>query len=172
MISKNKVITFLIMFGLVLNINSQQFVNISDLDISLGQQTYSAPVINKSASGEDLSIAGIKFLNGVGVYSKSIIKIRIHDGHTFTAQVGVNDSKIDYTSESIKSIPLTDGKRIFYYVTETKKQFLGVEGSNGKIDAGSVVFKVIHKGKEVFNSGIMKQGDPVKEINLKLRGGN
>ena len=171
MIDKNKVITFLIMFGLVLNINAQQFVNISDLDISLGQQTYSEPIINKSASGENLSIAGIKFLNGVGVHSKSIIKIKNNTGHTFTAKVGVNDSKIDYTSKNIKTIPLTDGKRVFYYVTETKKQFLGVEGANGKVDKGSVVFKVLHKGKEVFNSGVMKQGDPTKEINLKVKGG-
>jgi len=164
---------FLFAFFVGINFTSkaQQFVTLSEMEVSLGQQTYSAPVVNKSASGEDLSIAGTKFSKGVGVYSKSIIKIKNHGGHTFIAKVGVNDSKIDYDSKNIKTIPLTDGKRIFYNVTKTKKQFLGVEGADGKIDKGSVVFKVLHKGKEVFNSGIMRQGDPAKEINLKVRGG-
>lgn len=171
-IIQNKTNVFLILlFGISLVTTAQQFVNLSDMEVSLGQQTYSAPVINKSASGENLSIAGTKFSNGVGVYSKSIIKIKIYKGHTFTAKVGVNDSKIDYSSNAIKTIPLTDGKRIFYHVTDTKKQFLGVEGSDGKIDNGSVVFRVIHKGKEVFNSGIMRQGDAPKEVNLKVKGG-
>ena len=169
---KQKVILLIIiLITLNFSVQAQQFVNLSDMKVSLGHQTYSAPVVNRSASGEELSIAGVKFSNGVGVYTKSSIKIKNHGGHTFTAMVGVNDSKIDYASKSIKTIPLTDGKRIFYNVTETKKQFLGVEGSDGKIDAGSVVFKVLHKGKEVFNSGIMKQGDQPKEINIKVKGG-
>ena len=168
----NKTKVFLIfVLGISLISKAQQFVNLSEMEVSLGQQTYSAPVVNKSASGENLSIAGTKFSNGVGVYSKSAIKIKNHGGHTFTATIGVNDSKIDYNSKAIKTIPLTDGKRIFYHVTDTKKQFLGVEGADGKIDAGSVIFKVLHKGKEVFNSGIMKQGDPAIKINLKVKGG-
>ena len=164
-----KIILVIIVFGLFPIMNAQQFVNLSEMEVSLGQQTYSAPAVNKSASGEKLSIAGTKYSNGVGVYSRSAIKIKNHGGHTLTATVGVNDSKVDYNSESIKTIPLTDGKRMFYYVTETKKQFLGVEGSDGKIDAGSVIFKVLHKGKEVFNSGIMKRGDQPKEINIKVK---
>ena len=169
---KQKVISlFIILITLNFSVQAQSFVNLSEMEVSLGQQTYSAPVVNKSASGEELSIAGLKFSNGVGVYTKSSIKIKNHGGHTFTAKVGVNDSKIDYTSKSIKTIPLTDGKRIFYNVTETKKQFLGVEGLDGKIDNGSVVFKVLHKGKEVFNSGVMKQGDSAKDINIEVKGG-
>ncbi len=169
---KQKVISLIIiLITLNFSVQAQSFVNLSEMEVSLGHQTYSAPVVNKSASGEELSIAGVKFLKGVGVYAKSSIKIKNHGGHTFTASVGVNDSKIDYTLKSIKTIPLTDGKRIFYNVTDTKKQFLGVEGSDGKIDNGSVVFKVLHNQKEVFNSGVMKQGDSPKDINIEVKGG-
>ncbi len=150
---------------------AQSYVNLSEMEVSLGQQTYSAPVINESISGEKLSIAGTKFSNGVGVYSRSTIKIKNHGAHTFTAKVGVNDSKIDYSANSIKTIPLTDGKRIFYNVTKTKKQFLGVEGADGKIDKGSVIFKVLHNGKEVFNSGLMRQGDQAKNVHVNAKGG-
>ena len=113
-----KIIFTITVFGLLSNINAQEFINLSEMEVSLGQQTYSAPVVNKTASGEKLSIAGTKFSNGVGVYSKSSIKIQNHGGHTFTATIGVNDSEIDYNSKAIKTIPLTDGKRIFYHVTE------------------------------------------------------
>ena len=52
----------------------------------------------------------------------------MYNGSLFSAKVGVNDSKIDYSLKTIKSIPLTDGKRIFYNITASKKQFVGVEG--------------------------------------------
>ena len=141
------------------------------MQISMGLQTYSAPVKNKAVTGEMLSIAGEKFKKGVGVHSQSSLKIKVNDGHQFTAKVGVNDSKIDYGSEQITSIPLTDGKRIYYEITNTQKQFMGVEGHNGGVDNGSVVFVLLHNGKEVYNSGIMRAGDPVKDVDIKLKGG-
>lgn len=152
-------------------VRGQNFTELASMEISYGQQTYGAPVANKSVSGENLSIAGMAYNNGVGVHSNSIIRIKNNDSGTFTAKVGINDSKTNYNLETIKTIPLTDGKRIFYNVTKTKKQFLGVEGSDGKIDNGSVIFKVLQKGKEVFNSGIMRQGDTPKEINIKVKRG-
>ena len=154
-----------------LTAKAQNFVDLSTLNIGLAQQTYAAPVVNRSVSGDNLSIAGVTFNSGVGVHSHSLIKVRNSDGRSFSAKIGINDSRVDYDSKTIKTIPLTDGKRIFYNVTETKKQFLGVEGSGGKIDKGSVIFKVTHNGKEVFNSGIMHKGDPFKTINLSLKAG-
>ncbi len=151
--------------------NAQTVVELQNLQISLAQQTYSAPVKNKSVTGEELSIAGEKFSKGIGVHSKSIIKIKMNNGSLFTAKVGVNDSHIDYQKETVKSIPLTDGKRMFYDVTETRKQFIGVEGASGTVDIGSVVFKLVHNGKEVYNSGIMRRGDKTKEVNVAVKRG-
>jgi len=167
-----KKITFaIIAFAICTTIKAQGVVELAAMEIALGQQTYSAPIANKSVTGEPLSIAGVVYKNGVGVHSNSIIKIKNNDARVFNAKIGVNDFKVDYSLKTLKTIPLTDGKRIFYNVTKTKKQFLGVEGANGKIDKGSVIFKVLHKGKEIFNSGVMRQGDTAKEVNLKIRGG-
>ncbi|WP_215224033.1 NPCBM/NEW2 domain-containing protein [Echinicola shivajiensis] len=150
---------------------AQTVTELQELEISSGQQTYAAPVKNRSVTGEELSVGGKKFSKGIGVHSHSVIKVKMNNGSHFFAKVGVNDSDIDYGAESVKTIPLTDGKRIFYNVTETKKQFIGVEGEDGQVGRGTVVFKLLHNGKEVYNSGVMKQGDVAKEIDLEVKGG-
>lgn len=152
-------------------INAQIHVNIEDLDISAAQQMYGAPVKNASVVGEAISVAGEKFKNGFGVHANSILKIKLNNARHFTAKVGVNDNTINYDAASVKSIPLTDGTQMLYNETESSKQFIGVAGNGGKVDKGSVIFKVLHKGKEVYNSGIMRQGDQAKEIDLPTRGG-
>lgn len=147
------------------------FVEVNELEISLGQQTYSAPVKNKSVSGEAISVAGEKFNRGIGVHSKSIIKIQLNSGKLFTGKVGVNDLDIDFNSKNVKSIPLTDGKRRFYNITKTRKQFLGIEGADGKVDRGSVIFKLINNGKEIYSSGVMYKSDKAKDVSVKLKKG-
>ncbi|WP_431126312.1 NPCBM/NEW2 domain-containing protein [Flagellimonas flava] len=164
-----KVLVFILM-GAPL-IYAQSHVDVGDLEITLAQQSYSAPVKNKSVTGEPLSIAGEGFDKGVGVHASSSLKIKMYDGSSFSAKVGINDSKIDYSASSIKSIPLTDGKRMFYQVTDTRKQFVGLEGVNGKVDEGSAIFKVLHNGKEVYNSGLMRMGDKAKIVDLQVKGG-
>ena len=153
------------------SINAQTFVQVENLDITAAQQTYGAPVKNKSVVGEKLSVSGEKFQNGIGVHSKSILKIKMNNGNRFIAKIGVNDRLVDYSLKTVKSIPLHDGKRIFYNVTTTQKQFIGIEGESGLVDNGSVVFKVLHNGNEIYNSGIMRQGDRAKDIDLKVKGG-
>lgn len=151
---KDRRITLLcFFFVLSINVGAQTSVEIGDLQIALGTQTYSAPTKNKSITGEVLSVSGQQYRKGIGVHPHSIIKIELNGGKKFTAEVGINDSKIDYSSEKVMSIPLTDGKRIFYHVTDTKKQFIGVEGKDGKVDEGSVVFKLLHNGTEIYSSG-------------------
>ncbi|MGY0407517.1 MAG: NPCBM/NEW2 domain-containing protein [Polaribacter sp.] len=150
---------------------AQKYVYVENLDIALGQQTFSAPAKNKSVTGEVLRIVGKKFTRGIGVHAKSRIKIKMNNGYSFSAKIGVNDSKINYSGPNVTAIPLTDGKRMFYNVTPTSKQFIGVEGNNGKVDKGSVIFKVIHNGKEIYNSGVMRQGDKAKEIKVKANRG-
>ncbi len=165
------IVLFALVAGLFITSNAQQFVKIQEMDISLAQQTYGAPVKNHSVTGELLSVAGVKFKDGIGVHSHSVIKIKMNKGNRFTAQIGVNDSQIDYNDEDIQTVPLVDGKRVFYRLTEDQKQFAGIEGENGMVDPGSVVFKLLHNGKEIYNSGIMYQGDTVKTINEEVRGG-
>ncbi|WP_225444113.1 NPCBM/NEW2 domain-containing protein [Echinicola arenosa] len=160
-----------LVFGWSKTIQAQTYTALQDLNISLSEQTYAAPVKNRSVTGEELSIGGEYFSDGIGVHSNSVIKIKMNNGSHFSAKVGVNDSKVDYESENIKTIPLTDGKRIFYEVTSSKKQFVGVEGENGSVDQGSVIFKLVHNGEEIYNSGIMRKGDAAKSIDLDVKGG-
>ncbi|MDX1365776.1 MAG: NPCBM/NEW2 domain-containing protein, partial [Arenibacter latericius] len=150
---------------------AQNNINIEEMHISMGLQTYSAPVKNKAVTGEALSVAGVEYKTGIGVHSQSSFKIKVNDGSQFTAKVGINDSNINYDLENITSIPLTDGKRMFYNITDTEKQFIGVEGKDGKVDKGSVIFKLLNNGEEIYNSGIMKAGDPAKEIDVKIKRG-
>ena len=166
--------TILILAGILLfawQSKAQTTIKVENLDISLAQQNYGAPVKNASVTGEVISVAGVEFENGIGVHSKSILKLNLNNSRHFTAKVGVNDNNINYDATTVKSIPLTDGTQMLYNATETSKQFIGVAGNNGTVASGSVIFKVIAKGKEVFNSGIMRQGDQPKEIDISLRGG-
>ncbi|TKG96685.1 alpha-galactosidase [Puteibacter caeruleilacunae] len=157
--------------GMNLGGYAQNWVNVQDLQINLAQQTYSAPVKNKSVAGEDIKVGGHRFSLGIGVHAKSILKIKMNDGSRFTAKIGVNDSDIDYQAKTVKSIPLTDGKRMFYNVTDDHKQFIGVEGEEGRVNQGSVVFRLIHNGKEIYNSGLIKQGEQARNINVKANRG-
>ncbi len=150
---------------------AQQSVNLENLDVKLGQQAYGAPVKNKSVTGETLKVGGKVFNRGIGVHAHSTIKIKLNQGYLFTATIGVNDLDIDYKDSAIKSIPLTDGKRVFYKLDRNYKQFLGVEGRNGTVDSGSVVFKCFHNGKEIYNSGIMRQGDPANDVAIEVKKG-
>ena len=145
---------------------AQTFINIEELDISSAQQNYGSAAKNTSVVGETISVAGATYKNGIGVHAHSVIKLKLNNSRHFTCKVGVNDNSIDYAAPEVKSIPLTDGTRMFYKVTDDSKQFIGVEGNNGKVDAGSVVFRLVHNGKEVYNSGIMRQGDALKQIDL------
>ena len=156
------------MMFMVFTSMAQTYIQVEDLDIAAAQQTYGAPVKNRSVVGEEISVGGEKFNKGIGVHSNSNLKLKLNNSRNFTAKIGVNDCSIDYTSESVKSIPLTDGKRMFYEVTESSKQFIGVEGENGGVDKGSVIFKLLHNGKEIYNSGIIRQGEQVKEIDIPI----
>lgn len=163
--------SLIVLLLLSCTLEAQTHAELQEMQISLGQQAYSAPVKNKAITGEEISIAGIKYKKGIGVHASSTIRLKLNNSRRFTAKIGVNDNAIDYTRSSSKSIPLTDGKRMFYDVSDTHKQFIGVEGADGKVDKGSVVFRLVHNGKEIYNSGIMRQGDAVKELDVKLGGG-
>ncbi|MFV0506548.1 MAG: NPCBM/NEW2 domain-containing protein [Bacteroidales bacterium] len=156
---------------IVSSLSAQETISLTDMDVSLSSQTYGAATINRSVVGEHLSVAGQRYEQGVGVHSSSDIKIKLNNTRRFTARLGVNDTKIDYADANIQSVPLTDGKRIFYHITDSEKQFVGVEGADSKPDEGSVVFRLVHDGKEIYNSGVIRKGEPARELSVDVRGG-
>lgn len=166
-----KALSILAIVLLCSNSTAQQVLKLVDLDVSMAQQTYGSPMKNLSVTGEPLSVAGEKFNEGIGVHSHSVIKIKMNNGSRFTAKIGVNDSEIDYGNSNIETIPLVDGKRVYYQLTDEQKHFAGIEGKIGKPDKGSVIFKLFHNDKEIYNSGIMHRGDVPKIIDKKIRRG-
>ncbi|WP_430812216.1 MULTISPECIES: NPCBM/NEW2 domain-containing protein [unclassified Carboxylicivirga] len=164
----------IILFSFLLSSTSlfaQTIVKLQELDISLAQQTYGAPMKNRSVTGEAIMVGGESFRYGIGVHAKSIIKLKLNNGSRFTAKVGLCDTGIDYQSPRITSVPLADGKRVFYHIANNQKQFVGIEGRHGQPEAGSVVFRLLHNGQEIYNSGVMHQGDTAKIVDKKVRGG-
>lgn len=143
---------------------------LSTLDLTRASQTYSTPMVGKSVTGEEAFIAGIKCKDAVGVYPKSIIRINTKGfAYNITGKIGVADSKIDYKSNNVTSIPLSDGTRIFYHSIDGKKHFAGVENQNRDQNRGVVTFHIIGDGKELFASDIMP-GEKAKEFNIDIRG--
>lgn len=72
-----------------------------------------------SVAGEELSVAGEKFSNGIGVQAKSKIKLRLTRKSTrFTCKIGVNDPVQTIVPSDRINIPLTDGTMLFYKTDE------------------------------------------------------
>lgn len=161
---------FLLTLGCV-GLDAQDFIRLSDMDISKGHQTYAAPVKNKAVTGEPIKINGVPYPLGVGVHSYSSFRIVVNNGRSFTAKVGVQESNINDSSPDITSIPLTDGKRVFYRTSPTARHFVGVEGGEGSVAKGSVVFKAVLNGEEIYNSGLMRAGEPAQEVEFELKRG-
>ncbi|WP_286174946.1 NPCBM/NEW2 domain-containing protein [Cytophaga sp. FL35] len=149
----------------------QNIAQLEELEIFKGEQTYSAPAMNESITGQPLSVGGVRFQKGIGVHSTSRIKFKINDGKRFTAQIGINDGETDLNTQDITSIPLTDGKRLFYKVTKSSKQFVGVEGKDGKINRGTAIFSILNNGEEIYNSGLVRSGERTKLVDVPLKRG-
>lgn len=151
---------------------ASESVSLTEVDLSLVHQQYGAPVVNGSVVGEALSVGGEKFDTGIGVTSNSKMKIRLgRNSERFTCKVGVNDPLLDRAAPGIVSVPLTDGTMLFYETdAETgKKRFSGVGRGDGSLNGGFVRFRILLDGKETFDSGLVKAGDPALDVDIDLR---
>lgn len=154
-----------------LSVQAQDKVFVSTLDLSPVYQIYGNPQKNKSVIGTPLRVNNQNFTNGVGVLSKSNIKIRLNKkAVSFQCSVGVNDATINYKDKSISMVPMTDGEMVFYKVINNKKEFVGIGSGNGELQKGSVIFSIMGDGKVLYRSGVMKQGDAPEKVNVDLTG--
>ncbi|WP_442878925.1 NPCBM/NEW2 domain-containing protein [Bacteroides sp.] len=145
-------------------------IKLSEMDLGKAYQQYGGLKTGTSVTGEAPSIGGVKQNNVIGVHSKSLIKIDLKgDATDFSTGIGVADSHMDCQAANIMTIPLADGKRVFYSITDQKKNFVGVEGDLNKVSMGSVTFRILGDGKELLNQP-MKAGEAMKNIHLKLNG--
>lgn len=173
---KKTISLFLLMGGFFFtgwDVSAQNTISLPDMDLSLAYQQYGSPMKNTAVTGEKLTIAGEQFVQGIGVQANSKIKLSLRNNtKQFTCKVGVNDHSLDYKKEDFSKIPMTDGTMLFYRTDGTggKKQFVGVGSGDGSLDKGSVVFRLVGDGKELYNSGMVRGGEKAREVSLDMSG--
>ena len=173
---KNTISLFLLTGGLFLSLplmKAQNPLTLPEMDLSLAYQPYGAPMKNAAVTGEALTIAGERFEHGVGVQANSKIKLSLRKNTSvFTCKIGVNDHSVDYKDDALSKIPMTDGTMLFYRTDGAggKKQFVGVGSGDGSVGKGSVVFRLVGDGKEIYNSGVVRGGEKARDISLNLSG--
>lgn len=144
---------------------------ISDMDISKAEHPYGTPVKDKAVTGENLSIASVSYEHGIGLQAGCRLKfVTMNNTRSFKGKIGINDCGIDYKDPSMVKIPLVDGTMVYYSVNGDSKQFVGLGQADGTMGDGSVVFRILGDGKEMYNSGIIRRGEPARDIDVSLGG--
>lgn len=162
--------SLLILSTLTVSAQSQT-IKLSEMELGKSLQSYSTATKNRAANGEPLAVAGTKYSDGVGVLAHSLIKIRLAGNSTkFNCQVGVNDNTKNYKASNINQIPMTDGTMVFYEVDGENKQFIGIGRGDGSVDRGSVIFRILGDGKELYNSGVVRAGEAAKSVEVDVKG--
>lgn len=161
----------LIVLVLSIPLSGQNLVKLTDLDLSKVSQAFGTPEKNKSVSGEPLKVGGLSYSEGLGVHSSFRIKFNLMgNSNSFSCKIGVNDKGLNYNNPDLIKIPLVDGTVIFYSSLDKGKSFQGIGAADGTVSPGSIVFRVLGDGEEIFNSGVMHGGEAVKPVSLEIRG--
>lgn len=154
---------------LIFSSNSYAQQRLSELDMNNASQTYGAVMIGKTVTGEEPIVAGEKCADAVGVYPQNTIRINAKGfGYDLEGKIGVADSNIDYNAANISSNPQPDGTKVFYHTVNDIKYFAGVEDADREHRKGSVVFRIVGDGKELFSKK-MVQGEKPQPIKVNIR---
>ncbi len=118
-------------------------------------------ITEKNSKSETVLLSSLDITKMSAGWGKTIANKSIQEkvltiaGKTFETGVGTHANSIMY-------IDLNKGSKSF-------SAFVGVDDEvNGKV--GSVKFRVFGDGRELFNSGVIKAGEPAKKVEVDLRG--
>lgn len=151
--------------------SAQNIRQVARMDLSVAYQEYGGIMAGKSVTGEAARVAGVPYTNVIGTHAKSIIKIDTRgNASLFTAQIAIADNKINYQDTKLISYPLVDGKKLWYNTDKNSKIFAGLEGLNGNVEKGSVVFSITGDGRQLYKSPLIRQGDTPKNVEVNLGG--
>lgn len=151
--------------------SAQNIRQVAGMDLSVAYQEYGGIIAGKSVTGEAARVAGIPYTNVIGTHAKSIIKIDTRSNASlFTAQIAIADNKINYQDTKLISYPLVDGKKLWYNTDKNSKIFAGLEGLNGNVEKGSVVFSITGDGRQLYKSPLIHQGDTPINVEVNLGG--
>lgn len=151
--------------------SAQNIRQVAGMDLSVAYQEYGGIMAGKSVTGEAARVAGVPYTNVIGTHAKSIIKIDTRSNASlFTAQIAIADNKINYQDTKLISYPLVDGKKLWYNTDKNSKIFAGLEGLNGNVEKGSVVFSITGDGRQLYKSPLIRQGDTPTKVQVNLAG--
>ncbi len=151
--------------------SAQNIRQVAGMDLSVAYQEYGGIMTGKSVTGEAARVAGVSYTNVIGTHAKSVIKIDTRgNASLFTAQIAIADNKINYQDTKLISYPLVDGKKLWYKTDKNSKIFAGLEGLNGNVEKGSVVFSITGDGRQLYKSPLIRQGDTPVNVKVNLGG--
>ena len=151
--------------------SAQNIRQVAGMDLSVAYQEYGGIMAGKSVTGEAARVAGVPYTNVIGTHAKSIIKIDTRgNASLFTAQIAIADNKINYQDTKLISYPLVDGKKLWYNTDKSSKIFAGLEGLNGNVEKGSVVFSITGDSRQLYKSPLIRQGDTPIKVQVNLAG--
>jgi hypothetical protein len=151
--------------------SAQNIRQVAGMDLSVAYQEYGGIMAGKSVTCEAARVAGVPYTNVIGTHAKSIIKIDTRSNASlFTAQIAIADNKINYQDTKLISYPLVDGKKLWYNTDKNSKIFAGLEGLNGNVEKGSVVFSITGDGRQLYKSPLIRQGDTPVNVKVNLAG--
>lgn len=151
--------------------SAQNIRQVAGMDLSVAYQEYGGIMAGKSVTCEAARVAGVPYTNVIGTHAKSIIKIDTRgNASLFTAQIAIADNKINYQDTKLISYPLVDGKKLWYNTDKNSKIFAGLEGLNGNVKKGSVVFSITGDSRQLYKSPLIRQGDTPIKVQVNLAG--
>ncbi|MDD3509299.1 MAG: NPCBM/NEW2 domain-containing protein [Parabacteroides sp.] len=151
--------------------SAQNIRQVAGMDLSVAYQEYGGIMAGKSVTCEAARVAGVPYTNVIGTHAKSIIKIDTRgNASLFTAQIAIADNKINYQDTKLISYPLVDGKKLWYNTDKNSKIFAGLEGLNGNVEKGSVVFSITGDSRQLYKSPLIRQGDTPIKVQVNLAG--
>lgn len=115
---------------------------LSDLDIGKTQQGWEHARKDLSVDGNPLKIAGRAFEKGLGTHADSLLYVELNGGSTRFNAWVGVDDEVMNSSRQ------------------------------GGARPGSVEFRILADGKQVYKSGVIKSGDAAKEVDIDLTGVN
>lgn len=133
---------------------AQQKIALKELDLSKVWQEYGTAFVDG---------------NDVRLHAKAVAHIKL-DGKAdrFQTQVSIQPVMTDEEDPSWMVQPLQDGTKLFFRKGGNEKQLVGISGVDGKIGKGSFELILKADGKEIYNSGVIRQGDTPKSVDVPL----
>lgn len=155
-----------------MGVYGQQSVLMNELELSKIWQEYGSVTNGTTVTGDAAVLEGNTRKDVLGLHAKALTKVKL-DGKAlrFTTQIGIVSGKVKEDDPSLVVQPLVDGTKLLFAKNGDSKQFKALVGKDGKIGKGSVSLVLKLDGKEIFNSGVIRPSDGMKQVDVSLEKG-